>query len=203
MLDIARGLEYLHLRKPSVIHRDCKSSNILITTKGVAKIADFGLAKVKQSTRSMVRSLVGTVNWQAPELWHAHPKYNHKVDVFSCAMVYWEMLQWHQPTKKFPWEVSPSPSLTTPFVTYLNFQGMNEHAIYEIVGSKRQRYEVPSPLPVHLFNIAFTRPSISGLRKQWCPEVVDLIEQMWAHEHTDRPTMSEVVKTLEDLYNRY
>ena len=105
MLDIARGLEYLHTRKPSIIHRDCKSSNILITAKGTAKIADFGLAKVKQSTRSMVRSLVGTVNWQAPELWHAHPKYNHKVDVFSCAMVFWEMLQWHATTKKFPWEV--------------------------------------------------------------------------------------------------
>ena len=105
MLDIASGLEYLHTRKPSIIHRDCKSSNILITAKGTAKIADFGLAKVKQSTRSMVRSLVGTVNWQAPELWHAHPKYNHKVDVFSCAMVFWEMLQWHAPTKKFPWEV--------------------------------------------------------------------------------------------------
>lgn len=121
MLDIAHGLAYLHARKPSIIHRDCKSSNILITSKGVAKITDFGLAKVKQSTRSMVRSLVGTVNWQAPELWHPHPKYNHKVDVFSCAMVFWEMLQWHLPNKKFPWE------------------GMNEHAIYDIVGHKRQR----------------------------------------------------------------
>ena len=117
MLDVARGLEYLHLRKPSVIHRDCKSSNILITAKGTAKIADFGLAKVKQSTRSMVRSLVGTVNWQAPELWHAHPKYNHKVDVFSCAMVYWEMLQWHQPKahRKYPWEVC---TLLLWFVAY-------------------------------------------------------------------------------------
>jgi len=105
MLDIACGLEYLHTSKPSIIHRDCKSSNILITAKGAAKIADFGLAKVKQSTRSMVRSLVGTVNWQAPELWTAHPKYNYKVDVFSCAMVFWEILQWHQPNKKFPWEV--------------------------------------------------------------------------------------------------
>lgn len=105
MLDIAYGLEYLHARKPSIIHRDCKSSNILITSRGAAKIADFGLAKVKQSTRSMVRSVVGTVNWQAPELWHAHPKYNHKADVFSCAMVFWEMLQWHLPTKRFPWEV--------------------------------------------------------------------------------------------------
>jgi serine/threonine protein kinase len=106
MLDISRGLEYLHLRKPSVIHRDCKSSNILITSKVTAKIADFGLAKVKQSTRSMVRSLVGTVNWQAPELWHPHPKYDHKVDVFSCALVFWEIMQWHIPSKKFPWEVS-------------------------------------------------------------------------------------------------
>ncbi|KAJ3517394.1 hypothetical protein NLJ89_g517 [Agrocybe chaxingu] len=167
MLNIAHGLEYLHTRKPSIIHRDCKSSNILITAKGAAKIADFGLAKVKQSTRSMVRSLVGTVNWQAPELWHAHPKYNHKVDVFSCAMVFWEMLQWHLPTKKFPWE------------------GMNEHAIYEIVGTKRQR------------------PSIAGLRKQWCPEIVDLVERMWAQEHQDRPTMTEVVETLEELVKKY
>ncbi|KAK7467398.1 hypothetical protein VKT23_004454 [Stygiomarasmius scandens] len=163
MLDIARGLEYLHTRKPSVIHRDCKSSNILITSKGVAKIADFGLAKVKQSTRSMVRSLVGTVNWQAPELWHPHPKYNHKVDVFSCACVYWEMLQWHLPNKKYPWE------------------GMNEHAIYDVVGAKRQR------------------PSLSGLRKQWCNEIVDLMERMWAQDHQDRPTMSEVVAELQEL----
>ncbi|KAI0063443.1 hypothetical protein BV25DRAFT_1883939 [Artomyces pyxidatus] len=167
MLDIARGLEYLHQRKPSVIHRDCKSSNILITSKGTAKIADFGLAKVKQSTRSMVRSLVGTVNWQAPELWHAHPKYNHKVDVFACGMVFWEMLQWHLPNKKFPWE------------------GMNEHAIYDIVGAKRQR------------------PSLSGLRKQWCPEIVELVERMWAHEHQERPTMTEVVSELEDLVRMY
>jgi len=167
MLDVARGLDYLHQRKPSVIHRDCKSSNILITSKGVAKIADFGLAKVKQSTRSMVRSLVGTVNWQAPELWHPHPKYNHKVDVFACGAVYWEMMQWHLPNKKYPWE------------------GMNEHAIYEAVGSKRQR------------------PSVSGLRKMWCPEIVDLIERMWAQEHQDRPTMTEVVAEVEELVRKF
>lgn len=167
MLDVARGVAYLHNRKPSVIHRDCKSSNILITSKGVAKITDFGLAKVKQSTRSMVRSLVGTVNWQAPELWHAHPKYNHKVDVFSCALVYWEILQWHIPSKKYPWE------------------GMNEHAIYDLVGAKHQR------------------PSLHGLRKQWCPEIVDLIERMWEQEHQNRPTINEVVEELERLVQMY
>ncbi|KAL1742908.1 hypothetical protein HDZ31DRAFT_65511 [Schizophyllum fasciatum] len=169
MLSVARGLEYLHLRKPSVIHRDCKSSNILITRDGSAKIADFGLAKVKQSTRSMVRSLVGTVNWQAPELWHAHPKYNHKVDVFSCALVYWEMMQWHlsKSKRKYPWE------------------GMNEHAIYEAVGTKRQR------------------PSVKDLRKHYCPEIVDLMERMWAQEPGERPTMSQVVTEVESILKQY
>ncbi|EJU05321.1 kinase-like protein [Dacryopinax primogenitus] len=160
MLDIASGLRYLHELKPAVIHRDCKSSNILITTAVHAKIADFGLAKVKQSTRSMIRSVVGTVNWQAPELWHPHPKYDYKVDVFSCAMVFWEILQWHNPNKKYPWE------------------GMNEHAIYEAVGQKR------------------LRPSTSGLRKQWTPALVDLVEQMWAPDPHDRPSMAEVYNAL-------
>jgi len=166
MLDIARGIQYLHNHKPSVIHRDCKSSNILITSKGVAKITDFGLAKVKQSTRSMVRSLVGTVNWQAPELWHPQPKYNFKVDVFSCAMVYWEMFQWHLPDPKYPWE------------------GMNEHAIYDIVGAKRQR------------------PFTEGLKRQWLPELTDLMERMWLHDPAERPTMDEVVTELEEIFNR-
>lgn len=44
-----------------------------------------------------------------------------------------------------------------------------------------------------------SRPSIGGLKKQWCPEVVDLMERMWAQDHQDRPTMSEVVEELEAL----
>lgn len=106
MLDIARGLEYLHTRKPAIIHRDCKSSNILINRAGQGKVGDFGLARVKTSTRSMIRSLVGTVNWQAPELWHPQPRYDYKVDVFSAGMVYWEMLS--------GWGTSEKVSLVLP-----------------------------------------------------------------------------------------
>ena len=62
---------------------------------------------------------------------------------------------------------------------------MNEHAIYEAVGSKRQR------------------PSVAGLRKQYCPEIVDLMERMWAQDHADRPTMTEVVIELKNLVQQY
>ena len=121
LLETARGLEYLHTRTPAIIHRDCKSTNVLITRRKTAKINDFGLARVKNTSRSMMRSLVGTVNWQAVELWVPKPHYNEKVDVWSAAMTFWEVLQWHQPEKKYP------------------FQGMNEHQIYQDVGQKRQR----------------------------------------------------------------
>lgn len=67
------------------------------------------LLQIKNSTRSMIRSLVGTVNWQAPELWVPHPRYNEKVDVYSVGLVFWETLQWHQPVKRYP------------------FEGLNEH----------------------------------------------------------------------------
>ena len=82
-------------------------------------------------------------------------------------------------------------------------QGMNEHAIYEAVGSKRQRFvEIPFPTPLFYLS-PHLRPSVSGLRKQWCPEIVDLIERMWAQEHHDRPTITEVVTELEELVRKY
>lgn len=163
MLDIARGLEYLHTRKPSIIHRDCKSSNILINRSGVAKVGDFGLARVKNSTRSMIRSLVGTVNWQAPELWHPTPRYDYKVDVFSAGMVYWEMMSGWIGEKKYPWE------------------GHNEHYIYDAVGTKHRR------------------PPVTGMRKHWGSEPVNLMERMWHQDPAERPTMTDVVHDLESI----
>lgn len=119
LLETARGLEYLHMH--SIVHRDVKSSNVLVTRSRSCKINDFGLARVKKSQRSKMHSVVGTVNWQAVELWCAAPQYNEKVDVWSAAMTFWETLQWHEEYKAYP------------------FEGMNEFMIYEEVGKKGMR----------------------------------------------------------------
>ncbi|CAE6516898.1 unnamed protein product [Rhizoctonia solani] len=63
--------------------------------------------------------------------------------------------------------------------------GMNEHAIYEAVGAKK------------------LRPPTNGLRKQYCTEIVDLVEKMWAQEPKDRPTIKRVVEELERLVQIY
>jgi len=169
LLQIAQGLQYLHTRTPTIVHRDCKSTNVLITGDGTAKIADFGLARVKTSARARIRSLVGTVNWQAPELWVPKPNYNEKVDVWSAAMTFWEVLQWHQPEKRYP------------------FQGMNEHQIYLFVGQKKLRYVFPTDT---------CSPFVGGIRRRYGGDIVDLLDAMWAQSPRDRPTMGQVCSQL-------
>jgi serine/threonine protein kinase len=64
MRDVIRGLDFIH--KKSIIHRDIKTSNILITKTG-AKIFDFGLGKIMEST-SLVPKKTGTRCYFAPEV---------------------------------------------------------------------------------------------------------------------------------------
>ncbi|KAF9543469.1 hypothetical protein EC957_000830 [Mortierella hygrophila] len=93
--EIARGLEYIH--HEGVLHRDLKSANILLTRHMEVKLADFGLAQVRQSMStgaSMSNSSaggVGTVRWMAPELFLEKPKYSSKSDMYALGMVMWEM----------------------------------------------------------------------------------------------------------------
>ncbi|KAG0580357.1 hypothetical protein KC19_4G167800 [Ceratodon purpureus] len=116
MLQIGEGVNYLHLH--TIVHRDLKSMNILVKSVEVGdseigylqvKVADFGLSKVKEtSTRfSAQTGNTGTNRWMAPEIIHlpegegsleSHsknakmPKYPCKMDVYSFAMVCYEIL---------------------------------------------------------------------------------------------------------------
>ncbi|CAO3612429.1 unnamed protein product [Mucor hiemalis] len=63
MYDIALGVSYLHTRRPSIIHRDLKSMNILISQDDRAKINDFGLARIRPKANSLMHTQCGTPNW--------------------------------------------------------------------------------------------------------------------------------------------
>ncbi|KAF8932443.1 kinase-like domain-containing protein [Dissophora ornata] len=94
MHDIALACSYLHTRRPSIIHRDMKSMNILISSDDRAKINDFGLARIRPRANASMHTQCGTPNWQAPEFWTPNPRYTEKVDVYACGLIFWEILSW-------------------------------------------------------------------------------------------------------------
>ncbi|KAM2893322.1 hypothetical protein FF1_008693 [Malus domestica] len=92
-LDVARGMDYLHnLAHKSFIHRDLKSSNILLGDDFKAKVSDFGLVKLApDGERSVVTRLAGTFGYLAPE-YAVTGKITTKADVFSFGVVLMELL---------------------------------------------------------------------------------------------------------------
>jgi serine/threonine protein kinase len=177
MLQIARGLRYLHSK--STVHRDVKSKNILVKPlidvpeleyiEGylTVKLADFGTSRIKKSItrRSHQTFNVGTRSWMAPEVfliqeeWMytgaaqsspiAHP---HKADVWSFAMVCFEIL-----TREVPFK---------------------------------------DELQTRLFH----RITVDGLRPvlpNECPRrLVSLIQRCWEYDPRERPDFTEICNEL-------
>ncbi|KAF9162843.1 hypothetical protein DFQ26_003191 [Actinomortierella ambigua] len=86
------GLAYMHSCR--VLHRDLKSDNVLLADgMKVAKLCDFGLAKLKPlgQTPEDNDGHVGTRRWMAPELFVANPEYTTKTDVYSLGWILWQV----------------------------------------------------------------------------------------------------------------
>lgn len=130
--DIIKGLIYIHERRPnSLIHRDIKPRNILLTNSYSAKIADFGISTFsigniikiasnnnlvllenQESTYEFNNSTeineytdnVGTERYMAPEVKTKH--YDNKVDIYSCGILLYELFSCNIYLDKFNWNNS-------------------------------------------------------------------------------------------------
>lgn len=91
MIQILKGIIYLHSK--NVIHRDIKGANILISDKGIVKLADFGLARIFYPGNKTYQytNRVVTLWYRAPELLLGARNYSETVDVWSLGCVFAEM----------------------------------------------------------------------------------------------------------------
>ncbi|KAM3205084.1 leucine-rich repeat receptor protein kinase HPCA1 [Capsicum annuum] len=171
-LGSARGLAYLHeLANPPIIHRDVKSTNILLDQNLTAKVADFGLSKlVSDSSKGHVSTQVkGTLGYLDPE-YYMTQQLTEKSDVYSFGVVMLELITAKQPIEKGKYVVREMRTA--------------------IDKNDEEHYGLSNMIDPVIRSI----PNLIGFTR-----FVDVAMQCVEEAAADRPTMSEVVKMLETI----
>lgn len=184
LIDCARAIEYLH--SVNVLHRNIKSTNILITSNGTAKICDFSFAMNKQDLASLLSgasvraSITGTgVNLNAQKTYPAYlapevvlhgskdaVEYNIYTDVYAFGILLNEVLA-HAP---------PFPGLT-----------------FRNIMNKLQKSDNNRPL-------LFAQNHAENQGNSLTLELRSLVERAWATNPLDRPAFTHIVLILERVY---
>ncbi len=101
---ICDALQYAH--DQGIVHRDIKPENILVNSSGLVKIADFGLAKLLgptpgEFTLTHTRQVLGTLKYMAPEQIERPERVDHRADLYSLGVVFYELLTGELPIGRF------------------------------------------------------------------------------------------------------
>ncbi|XP_072306097.1 uncharacterized protein wnk3 [Eucyclogobius newberryi] len=149
---ILKGLHFLHTRTPPIVHRDLKCDNIFITgPTGSVKIGDLGLATLMRT--SFAKSVIGTPEFMAPEMYEEH--YDESVDVYAFGMCMLEMA-----TSEYPYSECQNAAQiyrkVTSGIKPASFDKVNDPEIKEIIEgcirqNKSQRLSIKDLLNHALF----------------------------------------------------
>lgn len=155
-VEVADAMQYCHQLVPPVVHRDLKTQNILLTASGQVKIADFGIAKVKQSTFLDTKHLnAGTVAYMAPELFTGE-LIDEKIDVYSFGVILWEC--W---TGQMPWFEADTPM-----------------HIVAMVGMHKKRLKIPDDMPRSLATLVRSCWRFDPRERPSFAEISELLERI-------------------------
>ncbi|KAB5574528.1 hypothetical protein DKX38_001722 [Salix brachista] len=173
-LGAARGLAYLHeLANPPIIHRDIKTSNILLDERLNAKVADFGLSKLMGDSEAghlthVTTQVKGTMGYLDPE-YYMTQQLTEKSDVYSFGVVMLELLTGRRPIER------------------------GKYVVREV--------KTALDRAKHLYNLGELLDSSIGLdiTLKGLDKYVDVALKCVQENGSDRPTMGEVVKEIENI----
>ncbi len=113
-IDMARGIDYLHYRaQPQILHRDIKSSNILLDSNFNARVSDFGLAKfTPDGITHLTTRAAGTFGYIAPE-YALYGQLTERSDVYSFGVVLLELISGRKALLAGPPAATPTTTMTT------------------------------------------------------------------------------------------
>jgi serine/threonine protein kinase len=159
---ICDALQFAH--DEGVVHRDIKPENILLDKKGRVKIADFGIAKIlgpAQSDTALTgaRDVVGTPSYMAPEQIQSPQAVDHRADIFSLGVVFYELLTGELPIGKF---APPSQRAQVDI-------RLDEVVLRALEKEPERRYQHAEELKTDVDNIAAHAPA-PGARPGGQPE---------------------------------
>lgn len=148
---ICDALQYAH--DEGIVHRDIKPENILIDKKGRVKIADFGLAKLMGHpaapfTLTGTNQVMGTLNYIAPEQMERPQSVDHRADIYSLGVVFYEMLTGELPLGRF---ASPSQKVQVDV-------RLDEVVLRSLEKEPERRYQQASEVKTDVENISRSGP---------------------------------------------
>eukprot|EP01101_Sappina_pedata_P003071 TRINITY_DN13289_c0_g1_i2.p1 TRINITY_DN13289_c0_g1~~TRINITY_DN13289_c0_g1_i2.p1 ORF type:complete len:597 (+),score=147.61 TRINITY_DN13289_c0_g1_i2:33-1823(+) len=173
-LDVARGMHYLHTLEQPIIHRDLRSPNIFLadlehTSAVCAKVGDFGLSRVMAPR---IGGQLGAWPWLAPEVLNTECKsYDEKSDVYSFAIVLWELA-----SRKVPFSEAYDMDR---FKVKGNSKNLREINVKEEIIHKSFRPTIPEDAP---------------------PDVKEIITECWVHEPSSRLGFVQISGRMRKFY---
>ncbi|WP_237216593.1 serine/threonine-protein kinase, partial [Falsiroseomonas oryziterrae] len=94
MEDLLTGLAFSHAR--GIVHRDIKPANLMLTTDGIGKIADFGIARIESSSMTQAGTVMGTPAYMSPEQFMGQTV-DARTDIYSSGVLLYQLLTGERP----------------------------------------------------------------------------------------------------------
>jgi serine/threonine protein kinase len=149
---ICEALQFAH--NEGVVHRDIKPENILLDKKGRVKITDFGIAKIVgapsgQGSLTGAKDVLGTPHYMAPEQVEHPQAVDHRADIYSLGVVFYELLTGELPLGKFQ---PPSKKVQVDV-------RLDEVVLHTLEKEPERRYQHVSEVKTDVETIAGSRPA--------------------------------------------